>query len=75
MIAFDKELKREWHRIIPAIKSICNKQSNISSHLLSFIDFMVTHKPPIYIILRPFLLHYVHNIHFFCILKILLSFL
>jgi hypothetical protein len=69
MIAFDKELKREWQRIIPAIKSICNKQSNISSNLLSFIDFMVTHKPPIYVLLRPFLLHYVYDIHSFFYFK------
>ena len=59
IIAFHKQFKREWQRIIQAIKSICTKQSNISSNLLSFIDFLVSYKTPIYLILRPFLLHYV----------------
>lgn len=59
IIGFSKQLKREWSRITQAIKSICNKQTNISSNLLSFIDFIVTYKTPIFIILRPFLLNYV----------------
>jgi len=60
IIGFSKQLKREWQRIIQAIKSLCNKQSNISLNLLSFIDFIVSYKTPIYVILRPFLLHYVN---------------
>ncbi len=62
IIGFNKQLKREWQRIIPAIKSMCNKQSNITSNLLLFIDFMVSYRTPIYLILRPFLLHYVEEI-------------
>jgi hypothetical protein len=58
IIGFNKQLKREWSRLIPAIKSLCTK-SNISSNLLLFIDFLVSYKTPIYLILRPFLLHYV----------------
>ena len=59
IIAFHKQLKREWARLTQAIKSICQKHSNISTNLLSFIDFIVSYKTPIYLILRPFLLHYV----------------
>ena len=59
LISFPKQLKREWPRIIQGIKSICNKQSNISFHLLSFLDFLISYPTPIYLILRPFLLHYV----------------
>lgn len=61
ILAFHKQLKREWTRLTQAIKSICLKQSNISTNLLSFIDFLVSYKTPIYLILRPFLLHYVKN--------------
>ncbi|CAF0857757.1 unnamed protein product [Adineta steineri] len=62
IIGFGKHLKREWQRITQAIKSICNKQSNISSNLLLFIDFLVSYKTPIYLILRPFLMHYLHSV-------------
>lgn len=59
IISYHKQLKREWARIIQGIKSICNKQSNISFNLLSFLDFLISYPTPIYLILRPFLLHYV----------------
>ncbi|CAF0814942.1 unnamed protein product [Rotaria sordida] len=62
IISFSKQIKYEWQRIIRAIKLMCNKQSNISSNLLLFIDFIVSYKTPIYVILRPFLLHYIHSI-------------
>ena len=59
IIGFTKQLKREWQRIAQSIKLMCNKQSNVSPILLSFIDFIVSYKTPIFVILRPFLLHYV----------------
>jgi hypothetical protein len=67
MIGFSKQLKREWQRIAQSIKLMCNKQSNISPILLSFIDFIISYKTPIFVILRPFLFHYVrfHFLSFF----------
>jgi hypothetical protein len=62
MIGFSKQLKREWQRIAQSIKLMCNKQSHVSSILLSFIDFIVSYKTPIFVILRPFLFHYVRII-------------
>ncbi|CAF1372114.1 unnamed protein product [Adineta ricciae] len=62
IIGFSKQLKREWQRLTQGIKSICNKQSNISSNLLSFIDFLVSYKTPIYLLLRPFLMHYTQSV-------------
>ncbi|CAF0895311.1 unnamed protein product [Rotaria sp. Silwood1] len=62
IIGFTKQLKREWRRIAQSIKLMCNKQSNISSILLSFIDFIVSYKTPIFVILRPFLFHYIYSI-------------
>ena len=61
IIGFTKQLKREWQRIAQAIKLMCNKQSNISAILLSFIDFIISYKTPIFVILRPFLFHYVRS--------------
>ncbi|UJR28934.1 hypothetical protein I4U23_010152 [Adineta vaga] len=62
IIGFSKQLKREWQRIAQSIKLMCNKQSNVSPILLSFIDFIITYKTPIFVILRPFLSHYMHSI-------------
>ena len=62
IIGFTKQLKREWQRIAQAIKLMCNKQTNISQILLSFIDFIVSFKTPIFVILRPFLFHYVSSL-------------
>ncbi|CAF0992403.1 unnamed protein product [Rotaria sordida] len=62
IIGFSKQLKREWRRIAQSIKLMCNKQSNVSSILLSFIDFIVSYKTPIFVILRPFLFHYIYSI-------------
>ncbi|UJR20708.1 hypothetical protein I4U23_023829 [Adineta vaga] len=62
IIGFSKQLKREWNKITQGIKSICNKQSNISSSLLLFIDFLVSYKTPIYLLLRPFLMHYMQTV-------------
>ncbi|CAF4861689.1 unnamed protein product, partial [Rotaria sp. Silwood1] len=62
IISFSKQMKYEWQRTVRAIKLMCNKQSKISSNLLSFIDFIVSYKTPIYVILRPFLLHYIYSI-------------
>ena len=59
IIGYSKQLKREWQRIAQSIKLMCNKQSNVSPILLSFIDFIVSYKTPIFVILRPFLYHYV----------------
>ncbi|CAF5040523.1 unnamed protein product, partial [Rotaria sp. Silwood1] len=57
-----KQLKREWQRIAQSIKVMCNKQSNVSSILLSFIDFIISYKTPIFVILLPFLFHYLRLI-------------
>lgn len=62
IIGFSKQLKREWQRIAQAIKLMCHKQSNISPILLSFIDFIITYKTPIFVILRPYLFQYVSSI-------------
>jgi Protein UNC80 len=70
IIAFGKQLKREWQRIAQSIKLMCNKQSNVSPILLTFIDFIISYKTPVFVILRPFLFHYVRSIRqsFFIIL-------
>lgn len=70
MIGFTKQLKREWRRIAQSIKLMCNKQTNVSSILLSFIDFTISYKTPIFVLLRPFLFNYVR----FRILKIKFSY-
>ncbi|CAF3810181.1 unnamed protein product, partial [Didymodactylos carnosus] len=62
IIGFTKQLKKEWQRIAQAIKLMCGKQTNISSILLSFIDFIVSYKTPIFVILRPFLFHYMSTV-------------
>ncbi|CAF3433335.1 unnamed protein product [Rotaria sp. Silwood2] len=62
MIDLSKQLKREWQRIAQSIKLMCNKQSNVSSILLSFINFITSNKTPIFVILRSFLFHYTHSV-------------
>ncbi|CAF0812442.1 unnamed protein product, partial [Didymodactylos carnosus] len=62
IISFTKYMKKEWQRIAQAIKLMCAKQANISSTLLSFIDFIVSYKTPIFVLLRPYLFHYTSTI-------------
>jgi hypothetical protein len=62
IIGFGKQLKREWQRIIQAIRLLYHRQSHMSSALLLFVDFLVSFETPIYLILRPFLWHQVRLI-------------
>ena len=62
IIAFGKQIKREWTRIVQAIKLMCQRQSQMSTNLLVFIDFLVSNPTPIYLYLRPFFLHYVNSL-------------
>ncbi|XP_071508730.1 protein unc-80 homolog, partial [Diadema antillarum] len=54
MVCFEPQLAREWHRIATVVKEL-------GSHMLggvalwSFLDFMISFKTPLYVMLKPFI--------------------
>ncbi|KAG8197196.1 hypothetical protein JTE90_011351 [Oedothorax gibbosus] len=52
MVCFEKQLGNDWHRIACCIKELGNRlQGGLA--LWNFIDFTVTHRTPLYILLYP----------------------
>ncbi|XP_074657337.1 protein unc-80 homolog [Tubulanus polymorphus] len=54
IVCFQSQLSAEWHRIAVTIKELVARHQG-GAFLWKFIDFLVTIRPPLYIILRPFI--------------------
>ncbi|KAL5011899.1 hypothetical protein ScPMuIL_010450 [Solemya velum] len=49
MVCFDKALSQEWHKVANSIHRL------VSLPLWRFLDFVVTHRPSIFLLLQPFI--------------------
>ncbi|XP_031777864.1 protein unc-80 homolog isoform X3 [Nasonia vitripennis] len=56
VICFESELTTEWPRILRTMK-LLNKRNEASLYLWNFLEFVVTHRTPLYIQMLPFIIH------------------
>jgi hypothetical protein len=54
IICFEPELTTEWPRILKTMK-LLNKRNEASLYLWNFLEFVVTHRTPLYIQMMPFI--------------------
>ncbi|XP_023210931.1 protein unc-80 homolog [Centruroides sculpturatus] len=52
IVCFEQELSEDWHRIACCIRELGNKMQG-GLALWNFLDFVVTHRTPLYILLYP----------------------
>ncbi|XP_058795328.1 protein unc-80 homolog isoform X2 [Phymastichus coffea] len=55
IICYENELRTEWPRILRTMK-LLNKRNEASPYLWNFIEFVVTHRTPLYIQMMPFVI-------------------
>lgn len=55
-ICFEQRLGREWPRIVRVMRDL-GRRNEAAPELWSFLEFVVTHRTPLYICLMPFILH------------------
>ena len=53
-ICFEKELTTEWPKILRTMR-LLNKRNEASLYLWDFLEFVVTHRTPLYIQMLPFI--------------------
>ncbi|XP_071097692.1 protein unc-80 homolog [Haliotis cracherodii] len=53
LICFDKQLASEWHRVSKCIQMLASK-GKVSLPLWKFLDFLVTHRPSLFLLLQTF---------------------
>lgn len=66
-ICFEQRLGKEWPRIVRVMRDL-GRRNEAAPELWSFLEFVVTHRTPLYICLMPFILHKVNcplGRHFF----------
>ncbi|CAB0043579.1 unnamed protein product [Trichogramma brassicae] len=56
IISFENDLTSEWPRILRTMK-LLNKRNEASLHLWNFLEFVVTHRTPLYIQMMLFIIH------------------
>ena len=56
IVCFERQLSSDWYRIAKCIREIVNKNFG-GVNLWSFIDFVVTYKTPLFILLLPLIRH------------------
>lgn len=55
-ICFEQRLGKEWPRIVRVMRDL-GRRNEAAPELWSFLEFVVTHRTPLYICLMPFILH------------------
>ncbi|XP_037944678.1 protein unc-80 homolog isoform X2 [Teleopsis dalmanni] len=55
-ICFENRLSTEWPRIVRVMRDL-GRRNEAAPDLWSFLEFVVTHRTPLYIVLMPFILH------------------
>uniref|UniRef100_A0A1B0BUY8 Uncharacterized protein n=1 Tax=Glossina palpalis gambiensis TaxID=67801 RepID=A0A1B0BUY8_9MUSC len=55
-ICFENRLSAEWPRIVRVMRDL-GRRNEAAPDLWSFLEFVVTHRTPLYIVLLPFILH------------------
>ncbi|XP_017847563.1 protein unc-80 homolog [Drosophila busckii] len=55
-ICFEGRLSSEWPRIVRVMRDL-GRRNEAAPDLWSFMEFVVTHRTPLYIVLLPFILH------------------
>ncbi|XP_044757175.1 protein unc-80 homolog [Coccinella septempunctata] len=60
IICFETELCNEWHRITRAMREL-GKRNEAHSYLWDFLEFVVTHRTPLYILMYPFIFQKLSN--------------
>lgn len=53
-ICFEGELVTDWSRISRAMREL-GKRNEASNFLWDFLDFVVTHRTPLFILMQPFI--------------------
>lgn len=49
-------MAKEWPRIVRIMRDL-GRRNEAAPELWSFLEFVVTHRTPLYIVLMPFILH------------------
>ncbi|XP_059612441.1 protein unc-80 homolog isoform X4 [Phlebotomus argentipes] len=55
-ICFEQRLANEWPRIVRVMRDL-GRRNEAAPELWSFLEFVVNHRTPLYIVLMPFILH------------------
>lgn len=55
-ICFETRMAKEWPRIVRIMRDL-GRRNEAAPELWSFLEFTVTHRTPLYIVLMPFILH------------------
>lgn len=53
---FTSELCSEWGRIARAIREL-GRRNEAAHHLWDFLEYVVTYRTPLYVLLQPFIVH------------------
>lgn len=53
-VCFEGDLVADWSRIARTMREL-GKRNEASSFLWDFLDFVVTHRTPLYILMQPFM--------------------
>jgi protein unc-80 len=61
-VCFETRLASEWVRIVRVMRDL-GRRNEAAPDLWSFLEFVVTHRTPMYIVLMPFILHKVRPIN------------
>lgn len=60
-VCFENRLSNEWPRISRIMRDL-GRRNEAAPELWSFLEFVVTHRMPLYIVLMPFILHKVRSL-------------
>jgi len=55
-ICFEQRMANEWTRIVRVMRDL-GRRNEAAPELWSFLEFVVTQRTPLYIVLMPFILH------------------
>lgn len=55
-ICFETRLANEWPKIVRVMRDL-GRRNEAAPDLWNFLEFVVTHRTPLYIVLMPFILH------------------
>lgn len=58
-VSFESRLANEWTRIVRVMRDL-GRRNEAAPELWSFLEFTVTHRTPLYLVLMPFILHKVN---------------
>lgn len=59
-ICFNGELINDWSKIARTMREL-GKRNEATSYLWDFLDFVVTHRTPLYILMQPFIFQKVND--------------